>query len=82
MKKNKRRRRTISASSKASRKGWRTRRRMIEQRAQDSLDHFRAQRHLRAQRYARQLLREYGPTLDDMLPPEQTINRIPKVEWT
>jgi len=55
---------------------------MIEQRAQDSLDHFRAQRHLRAQRYARQLLREYGPTLDDMLPPEQTINRIPKVEWT
>jgi len=56
---------------------------MIEQRAQDSLDAFRAGRVERARAHYEE---RWGwiksrAVLDDVLPPERTINRIPKVEW-
>lgn len=59
-------RRTVSSYRAASLKAWRTRRRMRQARIEDE----------------RMLSRFVGRfVLDDVLPPERTINRIPKVEW-
>lgn len=60
------RQRSISSYRAASLKAWRSRRLMIKKRQEDEKLLARF-----VQRYV----------LDDILPPERTINRIPKVEW-
>lgn len=62
-------RRSVASYRAASLKGARTKRRMKMMRDEN----FREIR--------RVILTSYPATLDDMLPPEQTINRLPKVEF-
>jgi hypothetical protein len=68
----KRKRRSIQASRAASLKAARTRKLMREMRAV-------------AEKYQLDpigdFFREHSVTLDDILPPEPTINRVPKVKW-
>jgi hypothetical protein len=72
--KKKKLRRSVQASRSASLKGWRTRKRMLSQRELD-------ERERRPISFSHWALNGLGATLDDMLPPERTIDRIPKVEW-
>lgn len=67
-------RRPVKASRAASLKGWRTRRKMREERIADI-----GLRVYRGTLRERDWLRPRG-VLDDMLPPEPTINRIPRPE--
>jgi len=64
-------RRSIATSRAASLKGWRTRKLMVERRSVTPPPLYDVLMHTIVPR----------SVLDDMLPPERTINRIPKVEW-
>lgn len=81
----KRKRRSVASYRAASLKAARTRRRMKERReAQERHDRIRNLTYAAALlETARNLQAMRGGRfhLDDILPPEPTINRIPKVEW-
>jgi hypothetical protein len=69
----------LAEESQTMKKG---KRRSVSASRSASLKGWRTRRLMQS---ARGLLKDYPPmkyaTFDDMLPPEKTINRIPKVEW-